>query len=175
VGRRLVALASGLAVVLPLPLVSRARADQTPVSPLAPAATVRAGAAPRLALPATLRLTTFRELGLAGVNLRLQFPIPLSPYLEGRLGDGVSEARPDGALMIPGTHVGVSGSAAAGWQYLRGVDLGFDVHRFRGGYVSVAVGWLRSSWPVGGFDERDRLVSRKVWSDGLLFKLGVSF
>jgi hypothetical protein len=74
-----------------------------------------------------------------------------------------------------GTHVGVSGSAAAGWQYLRGVDLGFDVHQFRGGYVSVALGWLRSSWPVGGFDERDRLVSRNVSSEGFVLKLGVSF
>jgi len=41
--------------------------------------------------------------------------------------------------------------------------------------VSVALGWLRSSWPVGGFDDRNRLVSTNVWSDGFVFKVGVSF
>jgi hypothetical protein len=175
VERRLAALASGLACLLALALASRARADQAPVSPLASVATVRASAAPRLELPASLRFTAFHELGLAGLNLRLQFKLPLAPYIEGRLGDGVSAARPDGALMIPGTQIGVSGSAAAGWMSMRGVDLGVDVHRFRGGYVSLALGWLRSSWPVSGFDERDRFVSTSSWSNGFVFKLGVSF
>jgi hypothetical protein len=140
-----------------------------------PVPTVQAGAAPRLEVPASLRLAPWRELGLAGVNLRLQLGTPLSPYVEGRLGDGVSASRPDGALMIPGTAIGVSGSTSAGWKSARGVDLGVDVHRFRSGYVSVALGWLRSSWPVGGFDERDRIVSTQVGSDGFMFKIGVSF
>jgi hypothetical protein len=140
-----------------------------------PVPKVRAGATQSLELPSSLRVAPWRELGLTGVNLRLQLRTPLSPYVEGRLGDGVSTSRPDGALMIPGTAIGVSGSTSAGWKSARGIDLGFDVHRFRGGYVSVALGWLRSSWPVGGFDERDRIVSTQVRTDGFMFKIGVSF
>jgi hypothetical protein len=122
-----------------------------------------------------LQLKWLREPGPVGLNLRLRLPIPVVPYVEGRLGDGLSAARPDGALMIPGTRIGLSGSAAGGWPYSRGVDLGFDVHQFRSGYLSVAFGWLRSSWRLGGFDERGTFVPRHLTSDAFLFKVGFSF
>jgi hypothetical protein len=125
-----------------------------------------------------LRLALSREFGLVGLNLRLRLPLSLAPYVEGRLGDGVSASRPDGALMIPGTPIGVSSTAGergAGLMSMRGVDLGVDVHRFRIGYASVALGWLRSTWPVGGFDDHHRFVATNVSLDGFVFKLGVSF
>lgn len=173
--KRLAAFASGIALVIPVSFASRARADLEPLSPRAVTASVRGQAAPAVDLRPSLRITPLRELGLAGVNLRLQFPTPFAPYVEGRLGDGVSASRPDGALMIPGTPIGVSGAAAAGWMQTRGVDLGVDVQRFKQGYVSVALGWLRSTWPVGGFDQNDRLVSANVSRDAFVGKLALSF
>jgi hypothetical protein len=58
---------------------------------------------------------------------------------------------------------------------VRGVDFGLDVARFRGGYASVAIGWFRSTWPVGALDVHERLVMTNVSLDGAMFKLGVSF
>lgn len=139
---------------------------------------MRASRAWELSLPRIVRLTPSRELGLVGLNLRLRFPGALAPYVEGRLGDGMSASRPDGALMIPGTPIGLSGAMGgqgAGLVTARGVDLGVDVRRFRGGYVSVAVGLLRSTWPIGGLDAHDRLVVTNVSLDGAIFKVGVSF
>lgn len=169
------ALASGLALVLSLSFVPRARADQAPISPLARVATVSNTSVPRLEVPTFVRLTAAHAFGLVGANLRLQLARPLAPYVEGRMADGVAASRPDGALMIPGTPIGLSGAVGAGWMYTRGVDLGVDVQRFRAGYVSIALGWLRSTWPVGGFDRNDRLVATDVSRDGVVFKVGLSF
>jgi hypothetical protein len=139
-----------------------------------PVTIARARPSLKLELRGFLRLTGSREYGLAGLNLRLQAPTRLAPYVEGRLGDGVVAARPDGALMIPGTPVGLSGAAGASWMFTRGVDVGVDVRRFDRGYLSVALGWLRSSSPVGGFDANDRQVWRDVSHDAFLLKIGVA-
>jgi hypothetical protein len=172
--RRIAALGSCFAVLLSV--VSSARAAGA-ASPTAAATTSRGPAVP---LSRLLRLAPSRELGLAGANLRLRLPAlvgPYNPYLEARLADGVSASRPDGALLIPGTSLGLGGALGdrgAGLLTARGVDLGLDVHRFRGGYVSVAIGWLRSTVLVGGLDH-ERLVTNHVSLDGAMFKLGISF
>ena len=173
--KRRLAIASGFALVLPVSFAPRAHADRAPVSPLAPVAAVSSTSAPRLEFPPFVRLTSSDAFGLVGANLRLQLARPLAPYVEGQLGDGVSASRPDGALMIPGTPIGLNAAAGAGWMYMRGVELGVDVQRFRTGYVSIALGWLRSTWPVGGFDRNDRLVATDVSRDGVVFKIGFSF
>jgi hypothetical protein len=168
---RRLALLPGLALLLSFMVASSARADQ-------PAGKLRAFGTRNVRLPQSLRLTPLREFGLAGLNLRLRIPGPIAPYVEGRLGDGVSADRPDGALMIHGTPIGVGGAIGAGGSGLvaaRGVDLGVDVRRFKGGYVSVALGLLRTSWAVGGLDDRDRLVATHVSADGAVLKVGVSF
>jgi hypothetical protein len=159
---------------------ARARADQAPVTPLAPVASVRAVATPRLRPPPFLRLASWRAFGFTGLDLRLDLPLPLpvAAHVDASLGDGVSASRPDGALLIPSTPIGVGGSAGptgAGLMSARGVDLGVDVARFGGGYVSVALGWLRSTVPVGGFDDRARLVATNVSLDGFMLKVGLTF
>jgi hypothetical protein len=173
--RRLAAFAPAFTLLLPLSFASRVRAQQAPTPP---ASSVRASSAWAIPAARTLRLTPLRELGIEGLNLRLRLPGPLGPYVEGRLGDGMSASRPDGALMVPGTPVGLSGALGgqgAGLVTARGVDVGLDVRRFKGGYVSVALGLLRSTWPIGGLDAHDRLVLTNVSLDAAIFKVGVSF
>jgi hypothetical protein len=176
--RRLVALGPGVALLLSLPLAPRARAAHRLAPPAAPATGLRVSRGPVALPPGLLRLTPSREFGLAGVNLRLRLPAPVSPYVEGRLGDGLSASRPDGALVIPGTAIALNGAAGergAGVMAVRGVDLGLDVLRFRGGYVSVAVGWLRESRLTGGLDLHEQLVARSVSLDSAMFKVAIAF
>jgi len=135
-----------------------------------------AHASPRLQLdlPVLLHLEPLREPGFAGLNLRLRAIGQVAPFVEGRLGDGVVAARPDGALVIPGTPVGLNGALGPSGMLVRGVDVGVDVHRFERGYLSVAIGWLRSSARMSGFDTNDRQFSCEVWRDALLFKVGLT-
>jgi hypothetical protein len=174
--RRIAVLGSGFAVLLSLASSARAAAASSP--PLAPTAAVTTSRGPVVPLSRLLHLAPSRELGLAGANLRLQLPALVAPYVEARLGDGVSASRPDGALLIPGTSIGLGGALGdrgAGLLTARGVDLGVDVHRFRGGYVSLAIGWQRSTVLVGGLDAHERLVANDVSVDGVMFKIGFSF
>lgn len=167
---RLAVLASA-AVGLVSSLAPTARAQGNSSRPVAAAHRL---SSPKLDLRRYLHLAGWREYGLAGLNLRLQLPQRIAPYVDGRLGDGVVAARPDGALMIPGTPVGLNGAAGASLMFTRGVEIGVDVHRFKQGYLSIALGWLRSSSAFGGFDATDRLTSQSVSQDAFLLKLGLA-
>jgi hypothetical protein len=113
--------------------------------------------------------------GLVGVNLGLQIPRRITPFIEGRVAGGIIATRADGALMIPGTPVSVNGSGGSSFMLTRGIDVGLEVYTFNKGFVSAAVGWMRTSWQMTGFDMHDTMVSRQVSYDSFLLKIGVGF
>jgi hypothetical protein len=113
--------------------------------------------------------------GLVGVNLGLQIPRRITPFIEGRLAGGIIATRADGAMMIPGTPISVNGGSGSSFMLTRGIDVGVEVYTFNKGFVSAALGWMRTSWQVTGFDQHDSMVSRQVSYDSFLLKIGVGF
>ena len=122
-----------------------------------------------------LQLLASRDFGLAGMNLRLGLPNRVGPYIEGRMASGAGPSRPDGALMVPGTPIGLNGVASGTWTHTRGVDLGLYVHQGRHETMWVALGWIRSTWLVSGVDAHDRFTARDSSSDGIMLKVGFNF
>jgi hypothetical protein len=112
--------------------------------------------------------------GLVGVNLGLQIPRRITPFVEGRLAAGIIETRADGAVMIPGTPLSVSGGGSS-FIHTRGVDLGVEVYTFGRGFVSAAIGWQRTTWQMNDFDTHDAMVTKSVSHDSFLLKIGVGF
>jgi hypothetical protein len=112
--------------------------------------------------------------GLVGVNLGLRVPRRISPFVEGRLAAGIINTRPDGAVMIPGTPLSVSGGGSS-FIHTRGVDLGVEVYTFGRNYVSAAIGWQRTTWQMNDFDTHDALVTKSVSHDSFLLKVGIGF
>ena len=113
--------------------------------------------------------------GLLGVNLGLQIPRRITPFVEGRLAAGIIQTRADGALMIPGTPVSVNGSGGSSFMFTRGVDLGVELYTFGRNYLTAALGIQRTSWQVTGFDAQNAMVSKRVSYDSFLFKIGLGF
>jgi hypothetical protein len=119
------------------------------------------------------------EYGLFGGNLGLQLPGRVTPYVEGRVAGGVLGGTLDGPLTIPGTTVSVSGVSAATWLYARGVDAGAEIYAFGRSYLSLGLGWVRTSWGSASYDAM--LASMGVFGlrfqtvthDSLLVKVGV--
>jgi len=113
--------------------------------------------------------------GLVGVNLGLQIPRRITPFVEGRLAAGIIQTRADGALLIPGTPISVNGSGGSSFMFTRGVDIGVELYTFGRNYLTAAVGLQRTSWQVTGFDIQNTMVSKRVSYDGFLFKIGIGF
>jgi hypothetical protein len=99
-----------------------------------------------------LGATASVKYGLVGGNLGVQIPGRVTPFLEGRLAAGVLGGSLDGPLMIPGTTVTVSGVSAATWMYARGVDAGAELYALGRAYLSLGLGWVRTSWGSANYD-----------------------
>jgi hypothetical protein len=113
--------------------------------------------------------------GLVGMNLGIQIPRRITPFIEGRVAGGVIQTRSDGAMMIPGTPIMVNGGKGSSFMLTRGIDLGVELYTFGQTYVSAAIGVQRTSWQVTDFNNRDAMVSKKVSYDSFLFKIGIGF
>jgi hypothetical protein len=118
------------------------------------------------------------KYGLVGVNVGLQLPGRVTPFVEGRLDGGVLGGTLDGSVMIPGTTVSASGVSAATWMIARGLDAGVDVYALGRAYLSLSLGWMRTTW--GGADYDAMVVGtgasvklEDVTHDSFLFKIGV--
>jgi hypothetical protein len=116
--------------------------------------------------------------GLVGLNAGLQLPGRVTPFIEGRLDAGVLYGSLDGTVTIPGMAATVRGVAAATYLYARGVDVGAEVYTFGRAYLSLSLGWLRTTW--GSTDYEAMLANasagltfKNVTHDSFLFKLGL--
>ncbi|HEX4403183.1 MAG TPA: hypothetical protein VH560_00030 [Polyangia bacterium] len=112
------------------------------------------------------------------MNAGLQLPGRVTPFVEGRLDGGVLGGTLDGSLAIPGTTVSVSGVSAATWMVARGLDVGAELYVVGRAYLSLSLGWLRTTW--GSADYEAMLAEagasfkfKDVTHDTFLFKLGV--
>jgi hypothetical protein len=114
------------------------------------------------------------HFGLLGVNLRFQIPRRVTPFIEGRVGGGLVATRPDGAILIPGTPLAIDGTGA-GWMYTHGVDIGVELYAFKGGFLTAALGWLRTTRQNAGYDTAGAMFFQQSTHDTFLLKLGVVF
>jgi len=123
-------------------------------------------------------VTAATKYGLLGLNAGLQWPGRVTPFLEGRLAGGVLSAKVDGTITIPGTTVMRNGLSAATWMYARGLDAGVEVYAIGRAYVSLSLGWIRTTWGSADYaamvaDARASLSFKNVTHDSLLFKIGL--
>src|SRR5450432_239099 len=118
------------------------------------------------------------KYGLVGLNAGLQLPGRVTPFLEGRLDAGVLGGSLDGAITIPGSTATVTGVSAATYLYARGLDAGVEVYALGRAYLSLSLGWLRTTW--GSADYEAKIASqsaglkfKNVTHDSFLFKVGL--
>ena len=123
-------------------------------------------------------LETTAKYGLLGVNAGVQFPGRVTPFLEGRLAGGVLGAKVSGTLILPGATFAMNDVSAVTWMYARGLDAGIAVYVVGRAYVSLALGWVRTTWgnpdyqlalPTAGASVTFKDATR----DSLLFKIGL--
>jgi len=119
------------------------------------------------------------KYGLLGVDAGVQIPGRVTPFFEGRLAAGVLGGTLDGALTIPGTTATVSGVSAATWMYARGLDAGVELYALGPTYVSLGLGWIRTTWGSASYDAMVAsrggagLTFKDVTHDSFFFKIGV--
>jgi hypothetical protein len=116
--------------------------------------------------------------GLLGVTAGLQYPARITPFVQGGAAAGILAGAADGAITVPGTSVSIAGASAATLMWDRGVDVGADLYTVGRLFLSVSVGWLRTSWrgpdlaamaaaPAAGLRLKD------VQTDSMSVKVGV--
>ena len=119
------------------------------------------------------------KYGLLGGNIGLQLPGRITPFVEGRIAGGVLGGTLDGPLTIPGTSVTVSGVSAATWMYARGIDAGAEIYTLGRAYVSLGLGWVRTTWGDASYNAMvlsmggSGLRFQSVTHDSLLIKVGL--
>jgi hypothetical protein len=118
------------------------------------------------------------KYGMLGLDAGLQLPGRVTPFVEGRLDGGILYGSLDGPVAIPGTTATVSGFSAATYLYARGLDAGVDLYVLGRSYLTLSVGWLRTTW--GSADYEAMLASsstglkfKDVTHDSVLFKIGL--
>lgn len=118
---------------------------------------------------------TALRYGLLGVSAGLQIPGRITPFIEGRVAGGIMTGTVEDTLTIPGTNVDATGISAATWMWARGVDIGAEVYTFGRAYVSLGVGWIRTTWRGADFSNTTGLAFKDVTHDSFMFKIGVGF
>lgn len=121
------------------------------------------------------------KYGVLGLSLGIQYGAPVTPFVEARAFGGILSGEPDRALMmVASTTPALSAARAAAttWIYGRGLDAGAEIFLVGHVYVTVSVGWLRTTW--GGIDYQAALQDpqarprpKNLTDDSFTFKLGV--
>lgn len=94
---------------------------------------------------ATLATTPARlSYGLLGLTAGVQYPARITPFVEGRFVGGVLSGQLEGALTVAGTTY--SGQSATTWMYGGGIETGIEAYIYGRSYVSLGIGWMRSTW-----------------------------
>jgi hypothetical protein len=122
--------------------------------------------------------TASLKYGTLGLNAGLQLPGRVTPFVEGRLDGGVLAGQLDGPLTIPGTTMTVSDVSAATYFYARGLDAGAAFYVVGRAYLSLSLGWLRTTWGSADYDavlarSSSNLMLKNVTHDSLVFKVGL--
>jgi hypothetical protein len=119
------------------------------------------------------------KYGLLGVNLGVQFPARVTPFVEGRAAAGALGGTLDGTLAIPGSTSTISNVSAVTWMYAMGVDAGAEVYFAGRAYVSLGIGWIRTTWGAARYDTMvtnnggGTLKLQNIEHDSLLLKAGL--
>ena len=98
-----------------------------------------------------------------GVSLGLQWPMRVTPFLEGRFLAGIM----GGSFQ---------GQTAVSWIYEGGIDTGIEVYIASRFYLSAAIGWVHPVY--GGIDvtqlnENQTIVRKDFATDSFTFKVGL--
>lgn len=114
--------------------------------------------------------------GLLGVSVGAQYPARITPFVEGHLAGGFMGASLDRPVTVGG--VTVANASGTTWLVVRGLDAGAEFYVVGRAYLSVSLGWMRSSWASPDFDQNAvtsssglRVVT--VTSDSFLWKVGL--
>lgn len=113
---------------------------------------------------------------LLGVNAGVQLPGRVTPFIEGRLAGGALSGHTVGPIDVAG--VTVTQASATTYLYAFGVDAGAEVYVLGRGYLSLSLGWLRTTWrgatdaaPPGASTPNIALTD--ITHDSFVFKAGV--
>jgi hypothetical protein len=116
--------------------------------------------------------------GLFGLIGGFQYPARVTPFVEGRLVGGVLGGTLDGPVTVPGTSVTLVGTSAVTWLYGGGLDAGADVFVLGRSHVSLALGWVHTTW--GGVDYLGAMATpsigvrfKDLTDDSFTLKLGI--
>jgi hypothetical protein len=115
--------------------------------------------------------------GLAGLTTGIQYPARVTPFIEGRAVGGVLTGKLTGALTV-GDDVYMGGMSATTWMWAGGLETGIELYVFRRAYLSVAAGWMRSTWhgvDVGAMlaDPNGGRVYKNLVGDSFTLKVGL--
>jgi hypothetical protein len=100
---------------------------------------------------------------VTGASLGLQWPMRVTPFLEGRFVAGLM-----GASYM--------GQAALSWVYEGGIDTGIEVYYARRFYVSAAIGWAHPVYggvDVAQLNQNHVVVRQDFATDSFTFKIGL--
>ena len=114
--------------------------------------------------------------GLLGLNAGVQWPAVVTPFIEGRIDTGVLYGHTDGAISFADSML--PSQQAATWMFTRGLDAGADFHVLGRSYVTVSLGWIRTTWGGGDFtmtinNTQAAVHIANVTYDSFLLKAGI--
>jgi hypothetical protein len=115
--------------------------------------------------------------GMLGANAGIQWPLGgVTPFVEGRLCGGLLHGQTVGSIMLDGGTI--TSAEATTWIYGRGLEVGAEVYVLGRSYLSLSLGWLRTTWR-GAQDTSATasgdLALTDITHDAFLFKLGLGF
>jgi len=115
--------------------------------------------------------------GLLGVSVGTQYPARITPFVEGHVAGGFMAATLDRPVTV-GT-LTVNNASGTTWLVVRGLDAGAELYVFGRAYLSVSLGWMRSSWASPDFNPYApattamNLRITTVTADSFLWKVGL--
>lgn len=114
--------------------------------------------------------------GIGGASLGFQVPMRVTPFVDARGFGGVLTGQFDRPVTIGNTVV-EDGSATT-YIYGGGIESGVEIYLVKRMYLSLAVGWMRTTWR--GIDYKaiveapdDGVKYRNLTGDTLTFKAGL--
>jgi hypothetical protein len=100
---------------------------------------------------------------VTGASLGLQWPMRVTPFLEGNFAAGIM----GGSFM---------GQSAVSWIYEGGIDTGIEIYYVRRFYVSAAIGWAHPVYggvDVAQLNQNHAVVRENFATDSFTFKVGL--
>ena len=100
---------------------------------------------------------------MTGASLGLQWPMRVTPFLEGRFAAGIF-----GGVF--------QGQAVVSWVYEGGIDTGIEVYVARRFYLSAAIGWAHPVYggvDVAELNQNQTVVRKDFATDSFTFKVGL--